>query len=146
MTIQLNMKTMKYNIVEGSEISKIISDLLVSFKNETIKRDVLDDEWYVVNKQNNVDSAGFCFYASEVIYRLTGGKDNWIIKRISEEDFREGPHYYLMSKIDNSILDITSDQYTKFGIEIPYEKGKGRGLQRVSIKARKLANYIGKII
>jgi len=128
-----------------SILKNICDKLLEAFKSEEVKKEVLDDNWYIVNKQKQIDSAGFCFYASEVIYRLTGGKDNWYIKKISKEDWELGPHYFLQNKHTNEILDITYDQYGK-DIKIPYELGKGRGLQQVSIKAKKLANYIGEII
>ena len=124
-------------------LEEIINKLLDSFKSLEVKEQVLDKEWFDKNLESNIDSTGFCFYASEVIYRLFNGKERWTIKRISKEDFDEGPHYFLYDKLNNKILDITSDQYTKLDIKIPYEKGKGRGLQNISKKAKILANSIG---
>ena len=54
-----------------------------------------------------------------------------------------GTHYFLERKSNKEILDITSDQYTKRGITIPYELSKGTGLRSVSKKARLLAKLSG---
>ena len=126
-----------------TNLKELISKLKKSFKSKITKEQVLDPEWLEINIKNKIDSTGFCFYASEVIYRLTGGKNVWLIKKIAKEVFPEGPHYFLQNKETKEILDITADQFTKLGINIPYEKGKGRGLQNISKSARKLANTIG---
>lgn len=119
----------------------LILRLRESFKKEEVKKNVLDNVWYTKNKEKGIDSTGFCFYASEVVYRLTGGKSRWILKRISKDNWIFGPHYFLFDKITEQILDITADQY---GVEkIPYEKAKGRGLQRKSKKATLLALFVG---
>ena len=125
-------------------LNNIIDKLKQSFKSEKIKESVLDDNWLIINRENKIDSTGFCYYAHEVIYRLTGGRENWKFMRIPEEDFPSfGPYYFLKSKKDNSVLDITADQCSKLSIKIPYEKGKGKGLQKTSNKAKILANEIG---
>jgi hypothetical protein len=54
-----------------------------------------------------------------------------------------GTHYFLEKKSNKEILDITSDQYTKRGIAVPYELAKGTGLRNISKKARLLAELSG---
>jgi hypothetical protein len=135
---------MKMEKINYLELYSVIDDLKNAFKDDDVKLQVLDDIWLEKSKETKIDETGFCFYASEVIYRLFGGKDFWTLKRISKEDFDDGPHYFLFNKENNTILDITSKQYSEFGIEIPYEKGKGRGLQNISKKSKILANSIGK--
>jgi hypothetical protein len=127
-------------------VNSIIIELKEAFKNHEIKLNVLDKEWYDLNIKTGINSTGFCFYASEVIYKLCGGKKYWILKRIPKEVFPEGPHYFLFNKITKEILDVTEDQYTKRDIKIPYDKGIGRGIQNTSKKAKKLAEYIGHYI
>lgn len=124
------------------DVNTIIGKLRESFKNEEVKKNVLDPFWYAENKRNGIDSTGFCFYASEILYRLAGGKSRFKFVRISREDWPFfGPHYFLYDKLNDKIVDVTSDQY-KCDV-IPYAKGKGRGLQRISNMAKLLSKYIG---
>ena len=44
-----------------------------------------------------------------------------------------GTHYFLVNKHSQEILDVTSEQYTLRGIEIPYHLGKGKGLRNQSL-------------
>ncbi|MBA0883041.1 hypothetical protein [Flavobacterium undicola] len=126
------------------DLEKIILKLEDAFLNTEVKQQVLDSYWLEQNIQNGIHTTGFCFTASEVIYRLTGGKDNWFIKSINDpRDWNHGTHYFLQNKTSGHILDITSDQYTSRGITIPYELGKARGLQNVSRKAKDLAMLSG---
>ncbi|MFT6638808.1 MAG: hypothetical protein ACJAYP_001394 [Flavobacterium sp.] len=121
------------------EIEEIIKKLKVAFEKTEVKEQVLDAYWLQLNLNSGIHTTGFCFSASEIIYRLTGGKEKWLIKSINDpKDWNNGTHYFLQDKETEEVLDITSSQYTERGIVIPYEKGKARGLQRVSIKAKKL--------
>ncbi len=122
----------------------IINILRNSFTNDNIKQQVLDENWYQRNIENGIDSTGFCFAASEVIYRLTGGTNNWQVVSINDpKDWNNGTHYFLKRKKNSEIIDITADQYTARGINIPYAVGRGRGLRFVSQKARLLARLSG---
>ena len=127
------------------ELEYIIAQLQKAFDIENIKEEVVDSNWLAINKETGINSTGFCFAASEVIYRLTGGSNTWTIKRLSNIDnlWNGGTHYFLERKSNKEILDITSDQYTKRGITIPYELSKGTGLRSVSKKARLLAKLSG---
>lgn len=127
------------------ELEYIIEQLQKAFETESIKEVVVDSNWLAINKETGINSTGFCFAASEVIYRLTGGSDIWTVKRLSNIDnlWDGGTHYFLEKKSNKEILDITSDQYTKRGITVPYELAKGTGLRNVSKKARLLAELSG---
>lgn len=121
-------------------LNDIIDKLQIAFKNDEVKKQILDTYWLNMNIQTGINSTGFCFSASEVIYRLCGGKENWIMKSIIDpRDWNNGTHYFLVNKQSQEILDVTSEQYTLRGIEIPYHLGKGKGLRNVSKKARLLA-------
>ena len=122
----------------------IINILRNSFSSDLIKRKVLDENWYQENIDSGVDSTGFCFAASEVLYRLTGGTNIWQVVSINDpRDWYNGTHYFLKRRQNSEIVDITADQYTSRGIIIPYDVGRGRGLRFVSNKARLLARLSG---
>lgn len=126
------------------ELSQIVTCLKNAFEQESIKQQVLEPNWLELNRRSNINSTGFCFSASEVIYRLNGGKDNWFIKSINDpKDWNNGTHYFLQNKETDKILDVTSNQYTLRNIEIPYHLGKARGLQRISMRASLLARLTG---
>ncbi|MGE4444359.1 MAG: hypothetical protein AB7E37_05185 [Candidatus Altimarinota bacterium] len=126
------------------DLNKIIEKLKSSFKDEKIKKEILDEVWYKKNIDSKIDSTGFCFVASEIIYRNTGGKNVWISKSITGEKWNLGPHRFLVNKETKEILDITSDQYTALGEEIPYEKGVNAPFHKNFSKGYKiLAEKIG---
>jgi len=122
-------------------LEEIISKLKEAFTQDEVKSRVLNQEWRARNQDNGIDSTGFCYAASEVIYRLDGGKQNWKKVSISEQDWNLGGHCYLINKQTNEILDITSDQYGN--IIIPYELGRAGGFRQVSGKARILSILAG---
>lgn len=122
----------------------IINILRNSFSNDNIKQQVLEENWYLKNIDSGIDSTGFCFSASEVLYRMTGGTNVWQVVSISDpRDWNNGTHYFLKRRENNEIVDITADQYILRGINIPYEIGRGRGLRFISNKARLLARLSG---
>jgi hypothetical protein len=132
---------------------QIIQKLKDAFKDDSIKRQVLDEEWYSLNIDNKIDSTGFCFAASEVLFRLTGGTKKWQINYLKDPThWNHGTHYFLRRREadgsvdktnDQNIVDITAEQYTGREIVIPYVNAKARGLQRTSKKARLLARLAG---
>jgi hypothetical protein len=122
----------------------IIETLRQSFEDDNIKRHILDEQWYQLNIDSDIHSTGFCFSASEVLYRLTGGNANWQVRYLHDPThWSNGTHYFLKRRANNDIVDLTSDQYTGRGIEIPYTIGRGTGLRNISNKARLLARLTG---
>jgi hypothetical protein len=123
---------------------EIIRILQTAFENDNIKRQVLEPNWYQLNIETGIASTGFCFSASEVLYRLTGQTQIWMLKSINDPGkWNNGTHYFLMRRQNNEIVDITSDQYTRREIVVPYQLAKGKGLRNVSNKARLLARLSG---
>jgi hypothetical protein len=128
-------------------LDEIIAKLKIAFTKDDVKKAVIKPEWYPDNIKYGIDSLGFCYAATEVIYRLCGGKEKWKVMSISSKDWADGSHYYLQDKNTNEILDITADQYTARGISIPYALGNGKGYRfGVSNQARKLAEAIGEVL
>ena len=112
-----------------NDLDELIAHLRQAFSSDEIKRMVLDQEWLQRNYDSGIDSTGFCRIACEVIYKLTGGTQKWILKIISRRSWEYGSHYFLEEKGTGNIVDITSDQYTELGITIPYNLGRGTGLR-----------------
>lgn len=129
------------------ELNEIILKLKDAFKNEEVKKAVLKEDWYQKNIESGIDSTGFCYAASEIIYRLSGGKENWKKASISEKKWEHGGHCFLINKKNGEILDITADQYTLKNIKIPYEIATYSGFRTpdFSNSARKLAQSAGLI-
>jgi hypothetical protein len=125
-------------------LETLISSLRYAFAKEEVKNAVVDAYWLAINRESGIDSTGFCLPASEVIYRLCGGKDKWQGMSISRKDWKHGGHVYLQDRTTGEILDITADQYTGKGLAIPYHLGKDRSFQDISSdQAKKLAKAIG---
>jgi hypothetical protein len=124
------------------DLELLVNKIKSLFENEEVKLLVLDDVWLDKNHGSGIHSTGFCFSSCEVIYRLTGGKNRWFIKSIDKSVWDEGTHYFLQDKLTSEILDITSNQYTDRGIEIPYTLGRAKGLRNTSKKAKKLATFL----
>ena len=122
----------------------IINMLRNSFSDDNIKQQVLDVNWYQLNIKTGIHSTGFCFYASEVLFRLTGGNHIWQVRYIQDPThWRNGTHYFLKRRANNEVVDITADQYTERGIIIPYCDGRGNRFRLISNKARCLARLSG---
>lgn len=122
----------------------IIAALSAAFKEANVKEQVLQPDWYCLNMNSGIDATGFCYSASQVIYSLTGKSACWTMVRLADQpQWKYGTHYFLRRKKDNQVMDITSDQYSSQGIEVPYELGKGIGMMNVSGKARLLARLAG---
>lgn len=109
------------------ELEVVIEKLKLAFKDKAIKKAVLKKEWYELNIKNGVDSTGFCYVASEIIYHLFGGKDVWKKCSIFKSKWEHGSHVYLENKETGDILDITDDQFIDMDIHIPYDLGVGGG-------------------
>jgi len=111
------------------DLEEIIIKLKDAFKRDEVKKAVLKPEWYNKNIESGIHSTGFCYAASEVIYRLTGGKEKWKKVAISKKNWKYGGHCYLVDKETGNRLDITDEQYKSAKIDIPYEKGRAGGFR-----------------
>ena len=122
-------------------LDEIILRLKEAFEKDDVKKAVLKHEWYEKNIESGIHSTGFCYAASEVIYRLTGGKEKWKKIAISENKWEHGGHCFLENKETGERLDITDDQYKSQNITIPYDEGKPGGFRTKDFgnKARLLA-------
>jgi hypothetical protein len=124
-------------------LQEIIRKLKLAFSNEEVKNSILDAEWLKKNKESGIDSTGFCYSASEVIYRLSGGKSIWKKVSISQSKWAHGGHCYLVNKKTNKELDITRDQYELRNILIPYKIGHAGGFKQITKKANQLSILAG---
>lgn len=67
------------------------------------------------------DADGFCKASSCTFMNMTNPKD-WQLMYINDL-WTFGPHHYLMHTPSKQVFDLTADQYTHSGIEIPYHMG-----------------------
>ena len=67
------------------------------------------------------DSDGFCRVASINFQRMMGS--DWQIMFL-DNSWSYGPHHYLMHTPSKTVFDLTFDQYTHNGIQIPYDIGR----------------------
>jgi hypothetical protein len=126
-----------------NDIDILIKQLKESYKSNEVKEFALVDEWLKRNRENKIDSTGFCYISCQIIYFKTGGNRKWKIRQIHKNKWIYGTHYYLEDRESGKILDITSDQYTKLEIEIPYELSRGASFRfGITKKAKALADYL----
>jgi len=69
------------------------------------------------------DSDGFCRASSVNFALMMGGEPDWKLMYI-DELWTYGPHHYLLHVPSKTVLDMTYDQYTNTGINVPYWLGK----------------------
>ena len=67
------------------------------------------------------DSDGFCKASSCTFQKMHNPRD-WQLMYINEL-WTFGPHHYLMHIPSKQVFDLTADQYTNVGIEVPYHMG-----------------------
>jgi len=67
------------------------------------------------------DADGFCKASSFTFMNQLNPRD-WQLMYINEL-WTFGPHHYLMHLPSRTVFDLTADQYTQYGIDIPYNMG-----------------------
>lgn len=101
---------------------------------QNLSEDLRKPKW----RFNDNYLAGHCYVVSEVIYHLSG-KMIWKPMVVNHEG---GTHWFLKSRIDDSILDVTSSQFYS---PVPYDQARGCGFltKSPSKRARKLIRKMG---
>lgn len=91
-----------------------------SFKLPSVKHSVFYP--YLGEKMNAFayDSDGFC--KTSYLYKHLMKNCNFELHYI-DNIWTYGPHHYLFHKPTKQVFDLTFDQYTNIGIEIPYNIG-----------------------
>ena len=93
-----------------------------SFKLPTVKYKTFKDELGDNIGYLTYDSEGFCRAASISFALMMGDIKEWQLMYVNEL-WTYGAHHYLMHMPSKTILDLTYDQFTNYGIEIPYDIG-----------------------
>jgi len=133
------------NITEELRIKIIESLSNEEVKKLLIYKDIegnLVDKFYYQNKESDIETTGFCYLVSLLIYHVDGKSKKWMFKTITDELFikENGTHYFLLNKSNNEILDLTADQFR--GINIPYEKSKGIPIRFLNKNVKKYAKIL----
>lgn len=76
--------------------------------------------------------AGHCYVASEAFYHLNGGSEKWVPQYVEVPWEKNGTrvtteHWFLKRRDGSKVLDLTAEQFTENGIEVPYYEATGRG-------------------
>lgn len=116
-----------------------MGDMLVRFRNlflnEDLRHDVLSHQYELSRQLNENYSAGFCGIASYTwtqIFRMPDGAPIW---RIVQGWY----HIWLQNRFDNSVFDITYDQYN---FDYPYDVGNPVDEKFKFKRALKFSEYL----
>lgn len=108
-------------------------------------RNCLTPDLLGVNYRNRPESPfyGHCFHASIALHQVLGGTERGyaVWKGV---DSTGVSHYWLTSP-SGEIIDPTAEQYTDFGIPLPYAYGRRTGF-RISGAARFLVQAVQQIV
>jgi hypothetical protein len=116
-----------------------------SFADEEIKKLLINDitgtKWYDINAQSHIHSTGFCYLATEVLYRLMGGSSRWWFKELQSEALPHRWHYFLEEKSTGRIVDATRDQFGH--LPIHYQFATNKGVRFASKNCNAFVKYLG---
>ena len=75
-------------------------------------------------KENEKNSLyGHCYHTTQAMYFLLNTDT---LEAFTAIDYRGDQHWWLKDKNDNSIIDVTADQYYLVNKQPPYDKGKAK--------------------
>ncbi len=132
---------MKMSDTDRHMAKKLTMLLRNAFKIPAVKRMVFPENWNAFT----YDSDGFCLTSSymfaQTMNQNSGHKD-WQLMYINEL-WTYGPHHYLKHIPSNTVFDLTYDQYTHYGLAIPYDIGGAiKGTEYHRAQTSKLINAI----
>lgn len=112
---------------QNDALSGLVAVLRNGFKLCAVRQEIFGapevKRWAGEHKNIPVFSKSFCDSSSYIIFTKFAGEFDFMY--ITREDWAAGgPHCYLRHKSSGIIFDITYDQYTAVGIDIPYNKGR----------------------
>lgn len=109
--------TMKMTDDERHYAKKMVVLFRNSFKSDEIKRATFNRNI----PEFTYYSDGFCKASSFAFINAMGTK-NWKLMYINEL-WTYGPHFFVMHVPSKQMFDLTADQYTNNGIDVPYFMG-----------------------
>ena len=95
--------------------------------------------WRERRKSSGIVSTGFCYLASHAFYQLVDDEHNYIIKKYTPENEPEFGHFWIEDVRDNSIIDITSDQFVN---GYPYYQNGKPARIKLNDKIEKFISFI----
>tara|TARA_B100000780_G_C21110331_1_gene448657 strand:- start:280 stop:681 length:402 start_codon:yes stop_codon:yes gene_type:complete len=118
MTIEYNEKNLKM-------VSKAIYN--------NLSEDMLPKKWVERNKSNPM--FGHCHTASGCLQKIFGTKTLKLNRALDDENI----YHWWCVDTDGKIIDLTSQQYTKFNRTPPYENGTKSGMLGFDYRKRVLS-------
>ncbi len=119
------LDNMNLSDAERHQAKKLTMLLRGAFKVPAIKHAVFSDNLGNDWKVFTYDSDGFCLTSSFIFaneMNKQSGRHDWQLMYINEL-WTYGPHHYLKHIPTNTVFDLTYDQYTHYGLTIPYNIG-----------------------
>lgn len=117
-TLICHIDKMGLDKTTSTQVKQFITIFRNGFKLKSVKYAVYSPDLGTDWRGINYHSYGFCRAASLSFYYLMDSKD-WDLMYC---DFFK--HYYLRHKKSGVYFDITYDQYSYHGVQIPYEYGR----------------------
>lgn len=125
--------------MKDQELNKLVEKIRSGFKNA---KHLLKPHWKTKNIESGIDSTGFCYIASEVLFHMLGGLSSGYKPRYYKINEQE-THWWLYNDKTGDIIDPTFDQ---FPFKIDYSKGKKAcfltGYNKISKKALKFMEML----
>lgn len=116
----------------------IIENIKLQFTDENAKL-FFSKYWRDKRKLTGISSTGFCYLASHAFYQFVDDEHNYVIKKYIPENEPAFGHFWIEDIRNNSIIDITSDQFIN-GYPY-YSKGKNAKIKLND----KISKFIGLI-
>lgn len=88
----------------------LIEKIKLQFTNQNAKK-FFSKYWRERRNISGIASTGFCYLAAHTFYQLVDNKHNYTVKKYTPENEPEFGHFWIEDIKDNSIIDITSDQF-----------------------------------
>ena len=120
-TLQLLSQIDDMHIINSGTVKKLVLCIRKAFMDEQIRNFVFGRD--LAKDMSSYAANGFCAAACILFLNVIGDKD-WKLMYI-DDMWTYGPHYFLIHKPSNKVLDLTFDQFAQENIKsIPYDMGR----------------------
>jgi hypothetical protein len=121
-------------------------ELTVARIKSVLSPDLLKPKWYWHSLGHPY--AGHCYAASEALYHMCGGKDQFVPQLLTNKEWRRLPpgetHWFLKTR-SGDVVDITQDQFGLGGVPHANSRGCGFLTKEPSKRAREIIRRLTRI-
>ncbi len=115
------LDTMNMNPAERLAAKKLTLLFRNKFQDYDVKMATFGPDLNYDISMFSYDADGFC-KASSLAFLNQLNSPDWQLMYINEL-WTFGPHHFLMHVPSRQVFDLTADQYTHYGIDVPYNMG-----------------------